>query len=364
MNSMNLPFKIRPDIQAYAKLASRPGNLVAGQVELTSKCFQKCAMCESWRDDLSGVQRGTWTLEQLKRLCLELGEYPTFEHLAFTGGDPQYWPHLGSFLEWFRANRRSMKFSIQLNTALTQDLNPSEAELWRDVVRDVRVSLDAATERTYQLMRGDKRDPVEIVCRMANLDHPRMATNTCVTTKNIGEVESILELLSAWSARTGFPRHHPFVRKAMFLAVIGDRDQLKAGDEKRFWESYELLKCLPKHYPLVPTSFQEDVAGVREFLASEEAKDLKCYAGYSTFHVKANGDWYPCCLTGGEAIATYSEFRMGNFFEDSLAEILGKFKAEGHYGCADKPCAKICQYKQLSLNLAAAGADGEILAMP
>lgn len=356
------PFQIRPDIRAYAKLSTRPSNLVAGQVELTSKCYQKCAMCESWRDDLSGVVRGTWPLAQLQELCCELSDYPHFEHLSLTGGDPQHWPHLTEFLVWFgeqKARRGgSCEFALQINTALTQDMTPEVRGIWRRVVRDVRVSLDAATPRTYQVMRGDKRDPVEIVERMVGLDHPRLATNTCVTTRNIHEVHAILELLQgAFGPRV----HAPTLRKAMFLAVIGDRD---AGGEA-FWEQYrEFASLSPAAFPSIPTSFSEDVAGVRAFLASPDAAELKCYAGNSTFHVKANGDWYPCCLTGGEAIETHPEFKMGNYFKDPLWKICLNHKTEAHYGCADKPCAKICQWKQLQLNLAASEADGSILAMP
>lgn len=362
---MNSPFTIRPDIRAYAKLSTRSGQLVAGQVELTSKCFQKCAMCESWRDDLSGVVRGTWTLARLQELCCELSDYPHFEHLALTGGDPQYWPHLTEFLCWFRDQKKrgdhSCGFDLQINTALTQDMTEEVQGIWREVVRDVRVSLDAATPRTYQLMRGDARDPVEIVDRMARLRHPRMATNTCVTTRNIHEVQAILKLLAENFTDRPLPGdgNLPPLRKAMFLAVIGDRD---TGSEA-FWGQYRELKQRCRA-TFLPTSFSEDVAAVRDFLQSEAAAGLKCYAGNSTFHVKANGDWYPCCLVGGEAIETHPEFRMGNYWTDPLWKILLNHKTEAHYGCDDKPCSKICQWKQLQLNLAASEADGTILAMP
>ncbi len=371
---MKTPFKIRDDIRAYAKLSQRPGSLVAGQVELTSKCFQKCAMCESWRDDRAGVQTGVWTLGQARDLCLALSDYPTFEHLALTGGDPQNWPHLDEFLAWFLSLKLQGKiqFKLQVNTALTQDQTETQRNLWRGAVDDVRVSLDAATERTYTLMRGDKRNPVEIVNRMVALAHPRMATNTCVTTRNVDEVEAILELLeenfeseAKADSLAAFGDGRPAtLRKAMFLAVIGDRDAAKTAEEKAFWHKYSMLRCLPKHFPSIPTSFSEDVSEVRAFLKSEEAASLKCYAGNSTFHVKCNGDWYPCCLTGGEAIATHPEFRMGNYFTDPLWKILTNHKTEAHYGCEGKPCAAICQYKQLSLNLAAHEAASVTLAMP
>jgi MoaA/NifB/PqqE/SkfB family radical SAM enzyme len=350
-----MPFEteIRPDILMYAKAAALKVGYFAGQVEVTSVCGQKCFGCDSWRENLSGVTRGTWTLEQLQRLCKELDdEFPMFEHLSLTGGDPQDWAPLDEFLHWFEESK--FNFKLQANTALIKPVQ--DPELWRRIFYDVRVSLDGATRRTYQLMRGDDRDPQEIVDRMDALQHPRMATNTCVSSKNLHEVAEIMELLSRMQ--------HP-IRKAMFLSLIGARDAKRDQDKEAFWVQYEELPRIARErFPNLPTSFQENVHEVSEFCNSEEAKAIPCYSSVSTFHLKADGDHYGCCLVGGEALLTRKEFVIGNFWNEHLRAIFDRSKAECHYGDPKKACSAICQFKQLSLNRAAHAASKNILAMP
>lgn len=349
---MTTKFPLRPDLGYYAKIAARNLGYVAGQIELTSKCFQKCAMCESWRDDVSGVARGTFEFEKVRDLFGQLAAMPTFEHLALTGGDPQSWGPLGELLRWHVSCDRA--FVLQINTALVRAV--LDADVWRRAVRDVRVSLDGATRRTYQLMRGDDRDPAEVVRRMDDLNHPGMATNTCVTTKNIDEVEGIIDLLAGMKNKP---------RKAMFLAVIGDRDKAKDREERAFWRKYKgLREKFGTEYHGVRTSFAEDVPAVRKWCAGPEAEKVPCRVGSISFHIKATGDLFPCCLVGGEAIVTHPQFAVGNVHNTPIEELRKKYKPGLFYGDKALPCAKVCQWKQSAVNLLAHQAAGTTLAMP
>lgn len=341
---------LRDDLKYYAKLAQYGVGYVSGQVELTSSCFQKCAMCESWRDDLTGVQRGMLTWNEVQDLFFQLEDMPTFEHLALTGGDPQAWPRLDDLLEWYLTT--GFRFKLQLNTALVRDVpNP---ELWRRAFMDIRVSLDGATERTYQLMRGDKRDPKEIVERIKKLAHPRVATNTCVSSKNLHEVGDIIKLLDGME---------PPLRKAMFLAVLGDRDNGKNKDEDGFRSMYQQqAKVAWRALANFPTSFQEDVMEVRDWCNSAEAKQVACAVGKISFHIKATGDVFPCCLTGGEAIQTRPEFVLGNIRQRSLADIQKAYVPQKFYGCG--PCSQVCEWKQAAVNKIVHEAGNTTLAMP
>lgn len=349
--------KLREDLKAYGKLATTKAGPVAGQVEVTSSCFQHCRACESWRDDRKGVIRGLWSLEQLQDLCQQLAQTGTFEHLSLTGGDPQDWPHLVEFLAWFKGFKRAMRrpFKLQLNTALARDIR--DPHLWREVVDDVRVSLDAVDPVLYQKIRNDKETgPADVLRRMVELRHPRLATNTTVFPETLfaGEVTNILQELSR-----RLVDERLVLRKAIFLAVIGPR----GGDrDEVFWEKWEELRLLRS---VVPTSFAENVAEVRRFVASPEASDVKCWAGNISFHIKANGDWYPCCLAGGEAIETYPELKTGNFFKTgNIWELLEAYEAKPHYANPLMPCREICQWKQLQINLAGHACDGNTLSMP
>jgi MoaA/NifB/PqqE/SkfB family radical SAM enzyme len=354
---MELPI-VRDEIRQYAKLAVAKAGYVAGQVEVTSHCFQHCRACESWRDDLKGVVRGVWSLQAMEALCGQLDAMKTFEHLTLTGGDPQHWPHLAAFL-----NRLSWSFALQINTALTQDVVAGE---W-NACRDVYVSLDAIQPELYQQIRGDKHThPAQVLGRMSMLCHPRLATRTTCMTANIEHMWELVHCLDLWN------KHQPDaykLRKAVFLAVIGPRDE--RGEW--FWNAYQDLRSWVRTYgPSFETSFEESVVETREFCASDAAAVVPCHAGSLSFHAKANGDWYPCCLAGGEAITTYPELKIGNFFQEcerrpewaAVQRLLERYRPACHYANPKSPCRDICQWKQLQVNVAGHIAQQSVLAMP
>lgn len=334
----------RPDMAFYAKLAQRKIGFVAGQMELTSKCFQQCVACDSWRADHKGEITGSFKLLEVQQVLSQLNRMPTFEHLSFTGGDPQTWADGAVGFEDLIASVSSWaKFSLQANTALARD--PKDPAIWQRLKR-IRVSLDGSTRKTYKIMRGDDRDPEEIVQRMDALAHPGMSTNTCVTDINIDEVPEII-------ARLNKMKNLP--RKAMFLAAMDFK--LRDG----FWDKYNELKKIPSKIEL---SFQEDVGFVREFLKTEEAKAIPCYAGAITFHIKCNGEIYPCCLVGGEAIKTRREMAIGNVLTQKLDAIQKSYIPALHYAKENSPCRLVCQWKQLHLNRLAHEASKQTLTMP
>ncbi len=332
----------RDDLKFYAKVAQRKLGYVAGQVELTSECFQKCLACDSWRADAKGEIKGMWGLGKFLSFLWELDAMPTFEHLSLTGGDPQRWPEIDYFL---KSQRDFYRFSFQMNTALAKE--PGSLDDYRTKLQRLRVSLDGVTPDTYRRMRGVRTDPEEIVDRMDRLAHPMLATNTCVTDVNIDEVPAIV-------ARLNEMKNPP--RKAMFLAVL----DFEVGSE--FWRKYAKLKEIKS--PRVPTSFSEDVEWVRGFTAGPESSRIPCYAGGLTFHIKCDGDVYPCCLVGGEAIKTRKEMAIGNVFNEPLSAIHSRYAPGLHYADKEGACVKVCQWKQLQVNMLGHEASKTTLAMP
>jgi MoaA/NifB/PqqE/SkfB family radical SAM enzyme len=339
----------RPDMMFYGKLAQRKLGYVAGQLELTSLCHQRCVACDSWRQHKKGNINNTLPLQTIKNLAHQLNQTPTFEHLTLTGGEPQDWrdpidPSITfeDLLTWLSITK---KFSLQVNTNFCKPVNVS---LWRNALNRVRVSLDAVTPETYKLCRGDTQDPEHILARIEELNHGGLATMTCVSEYNIHEVPDIITRLN---------RMNNPPRKAMFLAVLDF-----GHTDPNFWEQYNALREIPS--PRVPTSFSEDVSWVREFVCSPQARDIPCHSGSITFHVKCNGDVYPCCLVGGEAIKTRTEMRIGNIHNKTLAQIQKEYKPGCHYRSPDSPCRAVCQWKQLNLNRVAHEASKTFLTMP
>ena len=349
-------FVVREDLKAYAKVAEYGLGLVSGQVEVTSDCSQRCIACDSWKDHMKGTVRGEMELKTMIKLCKELSSFQSFEHLSLTGGDPQSWDALPAFLDWFRRERKmgyGCNFKLQLNTALVEPLSKADVELWSETVDDVRVSLDAIDKKIYNKIRGDDHDPADVLDRMLRLGaKTSISTNTTVFPENIEEIPDILVELST-------VKFTDVIRKAMFLPVIGGRSRGAIS----FWKRYAEMERNYAGWGGVKTSFGGDsVPMTREYLRSEEVRHVPCAVGKITFHIKPNGDYFPCCLVGGEALPTKNDYIIGNFRDLGLRALVARYKSPRYY--EKKLCREICQYKQCAVNVAAYDASGRKLAMP
>lgn len=345
----------REDIAYYAKYAANKCGLVAGQLEVTDDCFQHCRFCESWRERQASFRKLThMPFELATSIVVQLQrDFRHFEHLSLTGGDPQAWIYLPRFLRWFGACTDG-RLALQISTALARDIE--DVDLWRTVVNDVRLSLDAITPEVYQQRRGDKENtPQKILDRVAALAHPRFATITTVGPDNVDEVPKIVEALDALHL-SGVP-----VRKMMFLPVLGKRAE---GEDDQFWGRWAEYVSTYSFKKGPPTSFGENPAAIRAEIQSPAGKAVRCWVGNIAFHIKPNGDYYACCLLGGEALPTNREFKLGNVAQEDVYAIWQRYLPGLHYANCDCGCDQICQYKQYQLNRAAERAFATRLAMP
>lgn len=328
----------REDLVFYAKMAQRQVGYIAGQLEITSRCEQFCPNCDSWKAHQSGEFRAEMGYAEIAMFFDELNRMQNFENLTLTGGDPVSHPMFEEILKLDR------KFKLQINTALPLPI--ATPELWRERIDTIRLSLDGVTKETYYKMRGVRTDPEEILSRIYDLNHPDWATNTCVADANIHEMLQIIDRLGDM-----YPRNP---RKASFIAVM-DR---KVSPE--FWREYnynsdvirerkrDMEECPCNVHWHQETSVAEDVAELRKHLASGAADTIPCRVGGITFHIKCNGDVYPCCITGGEAIATKRDYCVGNIKKNSLSEIQRRYHPQEDY--KTPVCRDLCQWKQFQMN--------------
>lgn len=347
----------RRDLLLYGKQMVNPVGFVSGQMELTSKCEQRCVSCQSWLDHNSGVQRGEWLFQHAKNFFFSLAYFfeTKFEHLTLTGGDPQSWPHLHQLIEYYQAE--GYPFKLRVNTALPEEV--VRPDLWRSALSEVRLSLDAVDPEYYRAMRGVHTDPNDILVRAMELDHPCLSTLTCVSQRNIDHIPKIVERLE-WLREKGRLN----LRKAIFIPIRDMNDRALVQLQLRPEEYQEKWKRLQDEYEYLDwTSFGEQVP---EGSLSQH-KGVTCWVSRITFHVKHNGDLYTCCLMGGEALQTRKEFKVGNVLEESVAMIwdrAARNPPKNVYDDPDSPCSRICLFKQSSMNLIAEEASRTSLSMP
>jgi radical SAM protein with 4Fe4S-binding SPASM domain len=172
---------------------------------------------------------------------------------------------------------------------------------------------------------------------------------TCVSQKNLSEIPKILKRLAQM-------KNPP--RKVMFLPVLGTSGAL---DRKLYENTVEKQASLLKRLPF-QTNFVESVSTL---LKEQDIEWVPCYVGRISFHIKANGDLFPCCLIGGEAVTTQQAYRLGNVHCNPLEQIRKNNMAlPRHYLDKNSICRKVCQWKQMALNKEAFESEKFKLSMP
>ena len=338
---------VEPKFLTYGQMANGNFGYVAGQVEITTECFQRCPHCLSWQEYARKEQKYHWPLDRFQDLCMELSrDHPHFRWLSLTGGDPPRNPEFDDMLDWFCVTKAKagFKFQLQLHTPLVHKFS---SRRYRESVGRIRVSLDAIRQGTYKSMRGMDIDPRTILDRIGNLDHPHLSTFTVVTEENLDEMYELLSVTNAY---------RKYIKKCTFFPVMQQKEL-----SPEFWRRYVALQHIAETEFEIPVDFCGN-DNTASFINSDAAKPVPCYAKKLSFHMKVDGSVYPCCLIGGEALNTVEMFRQGMWPRDSLLHLQSE-----NPGCAyfkNSPCLTTCQWKQLQLNLAGYVASRYQLHMP
>jgi len=348
------------ELLAYAKLALHRRGYVSAQIELTSRCFQRCLSCFAKDAD----NKADWSLSDAKRLFNELATLPSFEHLTLTGGDPQAYAYLEDLLyHWDVVLGRP--FRISMSTALMVIPSPLTARLGM-----VRLSLDALSPEVYKLCRGVERDPKELVNLLVGIGCPCSAL-TCLSINNLDEMLPLADYLVDQALRN--PRFKNFKRWSV-VPMLGATDE----ETEKLMEVYHSLEChmikVRSIYPSLPFVSALGTNRLKDFYHHRKyAKDypkIPCWSSYISCHIKADMKVYPCCLIGGEATAFSKGAVIGDLAVESLTNVYTRWTnsaIERHpqmsmHDCAR--CREVCQIKQHSFNEEAEGVSNYLLSMP
>ena len=345
---------IRRDLAMYAKLGTRNSQTgyVAGQLELTGRCMQRCPMCHSWREH-NNAPCPEADVNMLETLWHELNSMPFFEHLTLTGGDPQCYPGLEVLA------RLPRDFRLQITTAM---MKPPER--WYGNFDAIRLSLDAIDPEIYEEIRGVRRDPLEplLWCNALNLP---FSTFTVVSNHNAQHLPNILRALAVYRPR-----------KATFFLIIGE------PHDEALIAAYQAATAYAQRYcSSLTTSFSENPIEIEAILNQPERFEhirskqvpllpatlgaVECAASVLGFHMKADGTVFPCCVLGGEAVATQLDAALGVFGSETLWQIWNKNLQRDRFYYRDRErCRTQCQYKQAQINLLSAEAERTRISIP
>jgi MoaA/NifB/PqqE/SkfB family radical SAM enzyme len=262
------------------------------QLETLSGCACKCVMCKQWEDRIQ------YTMEN-DQLTKFLNDYKRLGGLQvnLTGGDPLYHK---DFVKTF-----SQDFGLRFDVTTTLITYDREKLNLLNKFKLLIVSISGA-ESMYEKVHGI--NAYELVKK--NLIYIRkkginFKTNTVlnkVNLENLDWVEPFIELMNLLQPK--------------FVTLIQN-----LFDEGSFSNINEVVKMF-KDKALF--KFSNASMGDRNKNRKKEptAKKYKCIIPYLHWHVKANGDVYPCCIMGGEVGQNLnSDFCFGNIFKDKLEDI-------------------------------------------
>ena len=297
---------------------------LCAQLEISGKCQSRCVACMI--HTTQGMKYHP-TYEQVIHMIDTLAESGV-RAIRLTGGEPVMAERFPDIVQ----HMRDLKiYTSMTTTLLTKKKDVIEALL---NVQKFKLSLPCVGDEyhNYFCIPDKNFDTVK-----ANMDflreHKRkFSVNYTIFDKNYG-LKSIMKFINFINPYK--PNYVTF-----FPALEYDHKDSKAVVSnfkacRSFCEFKSNIDTIEKH-----------------FKRRKERAKIVCHINKFHWHVKRNGDAYPCCMTGGEIGNDLDpQFLMGNLFEQSATEIyVGKFDMFKGKNLAKAGICANCTQRYLMLN--------------
>lgn len=314
-------------------------------IETTNRCNLRCKGCI--------LYRGSWEPDRdlsLAELIRITDQLPDLEQVYLHGiGEPLLNKALPDIIRHLKD--RNVYTLFNSNGVLLDDQR--QRALVSAGLDELRISLDAASKRGYQKIRGSDQFE-QIVANLKSLrlfqkqrqvTLPRLSLWFLGTRDNISELPGLIKL----AAQIGI--EEVYLQRLVYFQ--DDEGYGVARSAKTLQNAADGSSKLIKESQVLATSL-----GIR-FNASgqsEPAKSLhgeieaklpwsKCYRPMTLIYITANGNVLPCCISPF-ATVDYESIILGNVFEDALEEIWRGSKytsfRKQHQTSAPPKCCRGC----------------------
>jgi len=190
------------------------------QIELTNHCTYRCTFCpqSQWRrSDLSGTPygraKGFMDLDLFRRVVDQANEIAEFINFSFFG-EPMMHPRFLKFMDYLK--NRNPGLGVVMNTNLSLATRAIFDKLIEIDLTELRISIDAASEHTYNQVRPGRRfvdldgaagagNRFETLCQKAEywLDRADHTPTKHVFTVNSMNVADVEPFVRRWLGRLG-----------------------------------------------------------------------------------------------------------------------------------------------------------------
>ncbi|MGE4504579.1 MAG: radical SAM/SPASM domain-containing protein [Desulfovibrionaceae bacterium] len=262
-------------------------------LSVSSRCNYQCVMCNVWHREPEDISE--------KVLAEVRGVLPFLEKIHITGGEPLLYGNLWELLDECRKNM--VNISIVTNGSLLTD---SKIEKILDYgVRNIKFSLDAATQETYSKIRH--ANFYHVAKNIAKLSRAKAERKTpypliefgfVAMQNNIHELSKCVVLaheLGANSVRAA----HVFPAalddpKSMCLKYDQERSDREMTKAMRIAEHFGVTLEIPKLFAPHPEQAQAQPGQSR----SKERQRSTCNDPWRFVWITPTGDIRLCCLGG------------------------------------------------------------------
>jgi uncharacterized protein len=251
-------------------------------------CNLRCPYCYlSYKGKLENELPISSLLERLAKLGMK--------SIEILGGEPFLYPDKLSFLfDFVKANGITLT-SMSTNGTIFDD--NIVYKLMKSNIRHFQISIDAATEKTYRIVRADKGGlfdkVIENAKKFVRMNIPVTASFVLMK-PNIGEIAQFIKLINEIG-----------IKRVSFGAI----NPIGEGKKVREWiltqEDYENVK---REIDTIKTKYKHI-----HIILKNETNHIGnlCSAGINKIAVLPNGDIYPCGLFVGEP-----RFKLGNIMDE------------------------------------------------
>lgn len=291
-------------------------------VEVTNRCNLKCVTCI----------RTFETREEAKDLSFDefkaaVEQLPALERAVLHGiGEPLLNRELPRMIEHLKARGVYVLFNSNA-TLLTPDWQERLIETGLD---EFRVSMDAATEESYERIRGlpmlgklvANLKELSLLKRRLGVERPRVSLWLVGLKENLGEMPAFFALAEEVGADEVYLQRLVYAEGGPAGSVMSREHSVYKSSGKQVDEVLEVCEELSRKHGVAlrasgATAPRSSLAG-----GGDPYPWQACRRPFSLMYMTANGNILPCCIAPfAVALHEYPGLVLGNVRDESLAEI-------------------------------------------
>ena len=289
-------------------------------IETTNRCNLKCRGCI--------LYRGSWepdrdiSLEEIKRITDQL---PDLEQVYLHGiGEPLLNNELFAIIRHLKGRKVYVLFN---SNGILLD-RPQQQDLITAGLDELRISLDAASSRGYEIIRNSNKfahiiknlKSFRLLQKRLQVASPKLSLWFLGTRDNIAELPGVIALAAELGIEEVYLQRLVYFQDDNGYGIARSTQTLQDSADS----SSEVIR--KSQEMAVRMGIRFTASGRSEPLESLQGETeagwpwARCYRPFTLMYITANGNVLPCCISPFSTV-DYNAIILGNVFKNSLEKI-------------------------------------------